>query len=118
MSDKEVSNEKEEIKKADIKIKNSALLYIIVPVVFVAVMLVFLIPAVIAADKAVDKYISELMLEFSNGSIFIMARACRFLHGAQVSAVIIRCLVKAVLFCLKDLALRALRIMIIFLQVI
>ena len=63
MSDKEVSNE-----KADIKIKNSALLYIIVPVVFVAVMLVFLIPAVIAADKAVDKYISELMLEFSNGS--------------------------------------------------
>lgn len=68
MSDKEVSNEKEEIKKADIKIKNSALLYIIVPVVFVAVMLVFLIPAVIAADKAVDKYISELMSEFSNGS--------------------------------------------------
>lgn len=68
MSDKEVSNEKEEIKKADIKIKNSALLYIIVPVVFVAVMLVFLIPAVIVADKAVDKYISELMSEFSNGS--------------------------------------------------
>ena len=68
MSDKEASNEIEEIQKADIKIKNSALLYIIVPVVFVAVMLVFLIPAVIAADKAVDKYISELMSEFSNGS--------------------------------------------------
>lgn len=68
MSDKEVSNENLLNKKTDSSKKNSALLYIIVPVVFVAVMLVFLIPAVIAADKTADKYISLLMTQFENGS--------------------------------------------------
>lgn len=68
MSDKEVSIENEKTEKKDKKIKNSALLYIIVPVVFVAVMLVFLIPAIFTADKMADKYISALTAEFSNGS--------------------------------------------------
>lgn len=68
MSDKEVSNENEKSKKAALKIKNSALLYIIVPVVFVAVLLVFLIPAAIAADKTADRYISKLETEFAIGS--------------------------------------------------
>jgi len=67
MSDKEVSNENLLNKKTDSSKKNSALLYIIVPMVFVAVMLVFLIPAVIAADKTADKYISLLMTQFENG---------------------------------------------------
>lgn len=68
MSDKEVSNENLLNKKTDSSKINSALLYIIVPMVFVAVMLVFLIPAVIAADKTTDKYISLLMTQFENGS--------------------------------------------------
>lgn len=66
MSDKEVSNENLLNKKTDSSKINSALLYIIVPMVFVAVMLVFLIPAVIAADKTADKYISLLMMQFEN----------------------------------------------------
>lgn len=68
MSDKEVSTENGKIKKADKKIKNSALLYIIVPLVFTAVMLVLLIPAAAAADKAADKYIAQLTSSFADGN--------------------------------------------------
>lgn len=66
--DKEVSIKNGETKKADKKNKNTALLYIIVPAVFVAVMLVLLIPAFVIVDKAADKYILQLTSEFSIGS--------------------------------------------------
>lgn len=68
MSDKEVSNDSLKSQKSKQQKKNSALLYLIVPVVFTVLALVCLTPAAVGADKIADKYFSELAVEFSNGN--------------------------------------------------
>lgn len=68
MSDKEKIN----TKKSGLSVYKTVLLYIIVPVVFSAVLLIALIPAFIKADKLAESYIATAREKISNsGSIIV-----------------------------------------------